>query len=358
MDEKNAPHPAETTPEKPEQLYKCKTCKKDTAIETISNKTPDGVTDQLDVCCVCKNFHDAEPVEEITCKRDGAISGPDMPKETFKDGLCPNCIEATTSEDPVKSEIVTPPEKPAEAEIVETPQAPAIIKDPFAFIPKQPMDYDLQGGLVNSMHKMAEQFFKSGGFTADCRNVEQVFVKMQAGREMGLRPMEAMSDLVILYGQVAPWGKGLAKRFRKFGYSIKYTDEISNFDYKSTRGKSASDLKKLSGVDVQKPAGYEEDRVTVTVTKLNDPDQESYEYKVTLAEAETVSGNAMKIDRRSKMRYFGLSRIARQEIPEILGPCNYCAEEITPEMATGVDANIDAVNDKKQQLRNNKKSND
>ena len=112
----------------------------------------------------------------------------------------------------------------------------------------QPMDEYLDPVRVNQMYTLASVYFKAGCFTKDCKNVEQVFVKMQAGREMGLRPMEAMNDLALIYGVTTFWGAGLVKRFRRFGYRIEYKDEVSNFDYKSSKGQKAQHVPSPSDI--------------------------------------------------------------------------------------------------------------
>jgi len=144
---------------------------------------------------------------------------------------------------------------------------------------------------VKNMLTIAEQFFKAGCFTSDVKNTQQAYVKIQAGAEMGLAPMEAMSDLVLMKGNVTFWGKGLVKRFRKFGWQIQYTDESDN-------------------------------GVTATVTNKDEA------YSETATKKEVQAGFGYKADPKAKMRYHALARIARQYIPEILGSISYIAEEV------------------------------
>lgn len=211
-----------------------------------------------------------------------------------------------------------------------------------------PMDRELNPVIVNNQFVLANVYFKSQCFTKDCSNVEQVFIKMQAGRELGLRPLESMHDLCLIHGNIAFWGAGLVKRFRVFGWRIEYKDEVSTFDYKSTRGQKKKTEYATHSPDwrpeVGVPAG--DDKVTVVVSK----DDETYEYTVTLAEVEALGSNAVNIDRKAKLRYHGLARIARHHIPEVLGPINYVAEEMTVE-SYGRPSKLDAGKTKKQLLK-------
>lgn len=249
----------------------------------------------------------------------------------------------------------SPPLPPQGVVEVKAPEKPA---PPDPFVPSLPMDQYLDPGRTNQMYFLANTYFKSNCFTNDCKNVEQVFVKIQAGRELGLNPMESMNDLYILHGNVTLWGAGLAKRFRRFGYKIEFKDEISNFDYTSTRGvkKNTADYKYDSPqsqptVEKRKLAESQgEDQVTVVVTKMNDPD-EKYEYKVLLSEVEALKSNALNIARKDKLRYHGLARIARFNLPELLGGIHYIAEEVTPEMAPPVLDVIENGKAKKEALR-------
>ncbi len=159
---------------------------------------------------------------------------------------------------------------------------------------------------VKNMLTVAEQFFKAGCFTSDVQNTQQAYVKIQAGAEMGLAPMESMSDLVLMKGNVTFWGKGLVKRFRKFGWKIEYKDESEN-------------------------------GVTAIVTK----DEESYKEKAIKKEVE--KGFGYKADPKAKMRYHALARIARQYIPEILGSISYIAEEIEASKSDFADDVIDVI---------------
>lgn len=216
------------------------------------------------------------------------------------------------------------------------------------------MDDYLDPARFNQMYKLASVLFNSKCFTKDCINVEQVFVKLQAGREMGLMPMETMNDLCLIYGHTTFWGAGLAKRFRRFGYKIEYKEEVSNFDYKTTKGQKAShqlppDPRAVPTIERGRLDPEKEDRVTVVVT--NERTGDVHSYKVTLSEVEALNSNALKISRKDKLRYHGLARIARQELPEVLGSIHYIAEEVTPDMAID---NIEKGLDKKQTLREKK----
>jgi hypothetical protein len=115
---------------------------------------------------------------------------------------------------------------------------------------------------------------------------------MQAGLEMGLKPMESLTGLTIINGQVTPWGKTVTKLLRKAGWEIKYIDEPN--------------------------------KCTTTVTK----GEESYTETLTFDEAVkskyTHANNALKVgwyegvNRKLKLRYGTLSIILKTQIPEAL----------------------------------------
>jgi len=155
------------------------------------------------------------------------------------------------------------------------------------------IDAHLNTDRLNAIYKMADTLHKAGCFSGDIQNPQQAFVKIQAGAEMGLTPMEAMSDTALIKGNLTFHGKGLVKRFRKYKYKMEYKDETA-------------------------------DGVTVYV----DNGQENYTEKVLKTEVMAMDGHAIKKDPKSKMRYHGLARIARQYIPEILGSISYVADEV------------------------------
>ena len=145
------------------------------------------------------------------------------------------------------------------------------------------------------MAKVVEVLLKSGAMPKGIQNGHQAMMITQAGREMGMKPMEALNSLYIVNGSVNLWGKSLISRFRLFGYRIKFTNETA-------------------------------DSVTAEVTKGD----EKYVDTFTFEEAEQSgwtkdrNGNLKAgwykgANRKRKLRYGVLSLIAHTYLPEILG---------------------------------------
>ena len=138
--------------------------------------------------------------------------------------------------------------------------------------------------------RVATQFHKAGCFGKDVQSPEQAFVKIQAGAEMGLPPMEAMNSLYIVNGKVTMWGVALSKRLREWGWKIEYLE--------------STDL--------------------VAKVKISKGD-ESFEYTATPSELK--NSQAMKFAPKDKLKWHALSRLVRFNVPEILGPISYLKEE-------------------------------
>lgn len=147
---------------------------------------------------------------------------------------------------------------------------------------------------LNMMVKMANEFAKSQAFGADCKTPQAILVKMQAGIEMGMAPMEAMNSLYIINGHVTIYGMAMAKRIRESGWKIDYINET-------------------------------EKQVTVKVTK----EDETHEYTATLEELNKLNSRAAKFAPKEKLRWHALGRILRFNIPEVMGgSVSYIKEEM------------------------------
>ena len=145
--------------------------------------------------------------------------------------------------------------------------------------------------LLEQALRIAEKFFKAGCFGGDVKSPEQAFVKIQAGAEMGMAPMEAMNSTYIVNGHIAIWGKALAKRLKVNGWEIEYTD--------------CSDTK-----------------ATVKIIKNG----KSHEY--TAKKEEVDKKQAYKIAPGNKLKYHALRQLINFYAPEVLGPISYTVEEI------------------------------
>lgn len=150
-----------------------------------------------------------------------------------------------------------------------------------------------EGERLNQMFKLATGFFKAGCFGADVKNPEQALVKIQAGFEMGLPPVEAMNSLYIINGKITIFGSAMTKRLRQKGWQITYDD---------------------------KP-----DSCLVTITKGD----ETYYYTATLDELKRLNSKAAQFAPKEKLRYHALSRLIRFSVPEVLDAgVGYLKEEL------------------------------
>lgn len=144
---------------------------------------------------------------------------------------------------------------------------------------------------LQEMGKMAEAFHRAGCFGSDVKNPYQALVKIQAGFEMGIPPMEAMNSLYIVNGHITIYGVAMSKRLRTKGWTISYDD---------------------------KP-----DSCTVTIKK----GEEAYSY--TANSGELTKSQAFKFAPKEKLRWHALSRLIRFHVPEVLDAgVSYLKEEI------------------------------
>lgn len=167
---------------------------------------------------------------------------------------------------------------------------------------------------------IANHLFKAGCFSKDVQNAAQAFVKIQAGAEMGMEPMESMNSLYIVNGHVSIWGMALSRRLRSNGWRIEYNDpDLSKCEVKIKKG------------------------------------DEEYSYFVTSEDMKKMNSKAYGFAPKEKMRWHCLGRLVRFYVPEILGGSTvYLAEEA--EDIRGDENTIEAGKDRKAALR--KKSND
>lgn len=112
---------------------------------------------------------------------------------------------------------------------------------------------------ISEVKSLGEIFVKSG-FFADTKEQSQAIVKILAGREVGLQPIEAMTGIHIVKGKITLGANLMAaaiKKSGKYNYRVtKHTDEECGIDfYEGTNkiGTSTFTLKdaKKAGVYVQ-----------------------------------------------------------------------------------------------------------
>jgi len=88
--------------------------------------------------------------------------------------------------------------------------------------------------ILEEMAPLCEVFVKSGIFT-DVKDQAQAIVKVLAGREIGLTPLESMMNLYIVKGRIAASAKvisSLVKKSRNYDYKItKIADDECQIEF-------------------------------------------------------------------------------------------------------------------------------
>lgn len=150
-------------------------------------------------------------------------------------------------------------------------------------------------GRLSQMLTIANEFVKAGCFGRDVQNAHQAFVKIQAGFEIGMPPMEAMQSFYIVNGKTTMWGKAVTKRLREAGWQIEYIE--------STKEKAV-----------------------VKITKGGET------YTETAEKSDVKQDGAYKIAPKNKLRYHALAMLVNFYVPEVLGgSVQYITEDIQHE---------------------------
>ena len=102
---------------------------------------------------------------------------------------------------------------------------------------------------LSEQKALGEVFVESGMFK-DVKSIAEAQVKIMAGRELGLTPLESMTNVYIVNGKVACQAKviaGLIKRSERYSYKVEeLTDEqctISIFEKEDLIGVSIFSMK-------------------------------------------------------------------------------------------------------------------
>lgn len=148
------------------------------------------------------------------------------------------------------------------------------------------------------MLAMADTFAKSKALPSYIQNVYQAQVVLQAGLELGLKPIEAFNSLYIVNGAINLWGKAVIRQLKRHGYSIVYNEST-------------------------------QEMCKATVSKGKESYTEELNFEEATAGISNVStrpGWKPGINRKMKLRYNVLSVIIKSYIPEVLGSAEGIAE--------------------------------
>lgn len=186
------------------------------------------------------------------------------------------------------------PKEPAQGEVV-SPAEQADGQKPGLTIRDTQATSILDPNMYIQMKALANDFIASKAIPKHWETPAQVLIGLQAGIEMGMKPMEAINSLYPVNGAINIWGKAVTRRLREHGYMIKFTDES-------------------------------QEAVTATVWKKGEKYTETY----TFAEADESGytkdnygklkiGWKPGITRKKKLRYGALNMIINTYIADVLG---------------------------------------
>lgn len=145
------------------------------------------------------------------------------------------------------------------------------------------------------MKALANDFLASKAIPKCWETAAQVLVGIQAGYEMGMKPMESVNSLYVVNGAVNVWGKATVRRLREHGWTIQFKNE--------TQEACTAIVKK----------GRERYEETYTFSEAEESGYTNDSY------GKLKIGWKAGINRKLKLRYGVLALIIKTYIPEVLG---------------------------------------
>lgn len=209
-------------------------------------------------------------------------------------------IQSVTFDEPAdEPEVVTPaptPQAPQPGLTVRDTQASAIL-DPNMYI---------------QMKALSSDFFNSKAVPAAYSNALQVLMALQAGKEMGLQPIESIQSLTIINGNISLWGKAVPNRLRQHGWKLAF---------KEGEGEGEPDERNQ----------FCEATITHSTTGETFTDRITYGEAIDSGYTRDRSGNLKPgwlkgMNRRLKLRYDVLDVLCKTYVPEVFGPTAGTAE--------------------------------
>lgn len=76
-------------------------------------------------------------------------------------------------------------------------------------------------GLIN-LERVAEHFHRSGALPSCYKNPAQIVMALQAGREVGLMPIQSINSFYLVNGNIRLWGSSVPGLLRRAGWQIKW----------------------------------------------------------------------------------------------------------------------------------------
>lgn len=150
------------------------------------------------------------------------------------------------------------------------------------------------------MKGMADTFKASGALGAN-ENAGTLVMKIQAGYEMGMKPIESIKSFYFVNGVLSIFGAATTKRLREHGWKIEYTDEPNKCTCTISKG----------------------DEVFTDSLTFEEAVKSRWTNK---ADGSLKAGWYEGANRKLKLRYGVTSMLIKTYVPEVLGSATDIAE--------------------------------
>lgn len=150
---------------------------------------------------------------------------------------------------------------------------------------------------------MADTLIESKALPQYIQNKEQAIVVMQAGFEMGMKPLESLNSLYLVNGQITIWGKALVKRFKVHGWTLSYKDKKDETTVTATNKKTGETVSESMSFKEAEKSNYTRGR-----------------------DGKLKFGWQEGTNRILKLRYGALNKMLKTQLPEVLDSAQGVAE--------------------------------
>lgn len=145
---------------------------------------------------------------------------------------------------------------------------------------------------------------KQGAIPKQIESQEQLMMIMQAGYEMGMKPLESLKSFYVVNGMLNLWGAAVIKRLREHGFRIKYEHNEQNESVKATVSRPDTDEEYIDTFSFKEA---QESGWTAMYNKIK-------------------PGWIKGANRNLKLRYGVISKIVKTYIPEVMGSAHDIAD--------------------------------
>lgn len=181
----------------------------------------------------------------------------------------------------------------------------------------------------NQLIDMGTAMIKSGALPKS-DNAYTIAIKLLAGREMGMGPIEAIKSFYFVNGVLNIFGAAVTRRVREHGFIISYKDEPN---------KCTATVSKGDETYVETFTFEEAQKSKWTATFKKGPDGKYIKNADGKYTEILKPGWYEGINRRTKLRYGALSMIIKTYIPEVMGSA-VDITEIAEDTSTVIDGEI------------------